>query len=429
MKGVYGEIYRIAIPSIITNITTPLLSMLDVLIVGHLGDALYIAAIAVGGSMFNMIYWLFGFLRMGASGLTAQANGASDFREVSIVLWRGITVALLGAILLLLLQKAICTFGLSIMDVPTGASGYAARYFYILIWGAPAVLANYTFTGWFLGQKDARTPMWISFLINVSNIAVSLLLVYGFGLKIEGVAFGTLTAQWLGAIAGAVVIVFRYRPGRVSPAEVMKIEGLKSFFGININIFLRTLCLIGVTVWFTRAGASQGSVVLAVNLLLMQLFSLFSYFMDGFAFAGESLTGNYIGQKDGKGLDEGIKALLKIGMLTAVVFSILYIASGDLFIRFLTDDVTVRHASGEYLLWAAAVPACGFLAFTWDGIFIGATRTRSMLWSMAGATAVFFAVYYVSYPYLHNHGLWLAFVSYLGVRGLILSLLRKQIKI
>ncbi|MDE6556765.1 MAG: MATE family efflux transporter, partial [Duncaniella sp.] len=249
MGSTFRDILRIAVPSIITNITTPLLALLDVVIVGHLGDAAFIAAIAVGGSMFNMIYWLFGFLRMGASGLTAQANGASDPRQVALVLWRGILVGLTGAALLILLRKIICAFGMTLMDIPAGAEIYAQKYFLILVWGAPAVLANYCFTGWFLGQMDAKTPMWIAFVINVSNILISLLLVYGFRMKIEGVTFGTLSAQWLGALAGVAVIAYRYRPSLKSLSGIFDARGLKGYFTVNVNIFLRRLCLIGLTVW------------------------------------------------------------------------------------------------------------------------------------------------------------------------------------
>ena len=426
MKGIYRDILRIAVPSIITNITTPLLSLLDVVIVGHLGDQLFIAAIAVGGSMFNMIYWLFAFLRMGASGLTAQANGASDHEAVAQVLWRGVTVSLAASAILILLQGIVCRLGLSVMDVPSGTDLYAARYFYILIWGAPAVLLNYTFTGWFLGQSDARSPMWISTLINVSNILISLFLVYGLGLKIEGVAYGTLSAQWIGAVAGVLVIVFRYQPRRVSLRNVLQRAGLRSYATVNINILLRTLCLICVTVWFTRAGASQGSAILAVNLLLMQFFSMFSYFMDGFAFAGESIAGNCIGRRDAAALSDNVRALLRIGTVTALVFSGLYLFAGDFLLNFMTDDAGIRAAASDFVYWAAVIPMAGFMAFTWDGIFIGATRTRDMLFSMGGAMIVFFSAYFLLSPRLGNHGLWLAFALYLAVRGVILHLLWKR---
>lgn len=427
MKQINREILSIAVPSIITNITTPLLALMDVVIVGHMGSADYIAAIAVGGTIFNMLYWLFAFLRMGTSGLTAQANGASDHGETSLVLMRGLSVALGASLIMLLLQKPILGMAIGILEVRGDVAEMVREYFSILIWGAPAYLATFVLTGWFLGLKEAKVPMWVSFIINLSNIAVSLTLVFVFGMKVKGVACGTLAAQWIGFMVGISIALIRFRPVIASWHELLDTSELKRFFSVNIDIFFRTLCLIAVTVWFTRIGSTQGTVILAVNTLLMQFFILFSYFMDGFAFAGEALCGNCIGSGDKEGLVRTIKALFRWSMVMVIAFTAVYAVAGEGIMSLLSDDRSVILSSREFYSWVIAIPAVGFAAFTWDGIFIGATRTREMLISIAGATMVYFGLYTLLFPVIGNHGLWIAFLSYLLCRGLILTMLRKRI--
>lgn len=426
MKQVDRQILSLAIPSIIANITTPLLGMVDVAVTGHLGKAAYLAAIAVGGSMFNMLYWLFGFLRMGSSGMTAQAYGADDRRATDLILYRALLVAFIAGAIIIALQTPISGIVLRFMDPDPDTLGFATRYFEICVWGAPAVLGTYALGGWFLGMQNSRAQMWMSIVINLANIAVSLTLVYGFRLTIEGVATGTMTAQWLGLVTG-LLICRRYRPIGRSWSEIADMRQLQRFFAVNTDIFLRTVCLVAVTVWFTRAGAQQGTVMLAVNALLMQLFMLFSFFMDGFAFAGEALCGRDVGRHDIGGLRRSIKALFSWGAGLALLFTLLYLTGGQWFLSLMSDDARVVESAGEYLWWAATIPIAGFAAFTWDGVFIGATRTRWMLISMAGATALFFTACLALFPSLHNHALWLAFTLYLAARGLGQSILARRL--
>lgn len=416
------EILSLAIPSIITNITTPLLALMDVAIVGHMGDAAYIAAIAVGGTVFNMIYWLFAFLRMGTSGMSAQAHGASDNAELDLVLARGMAVALGASLLIILFSPLIAHLAFAIMDVEPQVRTMAETYFFILVWGAPAVLSTYTLSGWSLGRKNPKAPMWVSFIINIGNIVVSLILVYIFRLKIEGVAIGTLSAQWLGALAFAVIVRRKYHPAISSARQIFQRGALRRFFSVNADIFLRTCCLIAVTVWFTRVGSEQGVVTLAVNTLLMQFFILFSYFMDGFAFAGEAICGNSLGASDRERLNTAIRALLKWGVYMATLFTVTYLTCGGWIMHMLSGDETVIDASREYFHWVTLIPFAGFLAFTWDGIYIGITRTHEMLLSMALSTLLYFALYFILFPHIGNHGLWIAFLSYLLSRGIILHL-------
>lgn len=416
------SIFALAIPAIVANITTPLLSLVDITIVGHLGSAVFVGAIAVGGSLFNMIYWLFGFLRFGTSGLTAQSVGRGDTDGVNLTGLRSLLIAVGIGLLLIVLHRPLGMLALRIMDADAETRRMALTYFNILIYGAPAVLMQYSMTGWFVGRQDTRSPMYVSIVVNVVNIGVSLLLVYCFNLGIVGVALGTLIAQWTGCIMALCIACPHSAPWRV----VWQPAAIKRFFSVNVDIFLRTLCLIAVTVWFTRTGAAQGAVMLAVNTLLLQLFILFSYFMDGFAFAAEALCGKYYGAGDKLGLSRCIRRFLSWGAVLAVLFTVIYALGGSAFLQLLTDETDVIAASVEFQWWGVAVPLAGFLAFMWDGIVIGLTRTRLMLLSMAVSTALFFGLNCLLVPMFGNHALWLAFISYLLCRGIILSICCKS---
>lgn len=414
------SIAAISIPAIITNVTTPLLALCDVAITGHMGNASYIAAIAVGGTMFNMLYWLFGFLRMGTSGTTAQAVGAGDRNSAHAIIRRALLLSLLLSVSLIMLQKPLAALILRIIDAPVNVSDMAGRYFSILIWGAPATLGTFTFTGWLIGMQNTRIPMWVSIFINVFNITASLILVYGSGLKIEGVAIGTLSAQWAGFILTAILSIRRYGMLRMEIRSIFDYRELKRFFRINSDIFLRTVCLVAVTLWFTRTGAGQGTVMLAVNTLLMQLFTIFSYMMDGVAYAGEALCGRYLGERRYDLLGRTINALMLIGLAGAVLFTLAYFAGGTSLLSLLSSERDVIVCSQEYFAWAATIPLAGFMAFVWDGIMIGLTRTRAMLGSMVCGAAIFFTACGLLIPNLGNHGLWLSFILYLMLRGLFL---------
>ncbi len=426
------QILQIALPSIVSNITVPLLGLVDVSIVGHLGAPAYIGAIAVGGMLSNIIYWIFAFLRMGTSGMTSQAYGRRDLPEVMRLLCRAIGVGMAVACCLIALQTPIRQTAFLLIQ-PTGEVGrLATTYFHICIWGAPAMLGLYGLTGWYIGMQNSRIPMFIAITQNVVNIAASLALVYGFHLKVEGVALGTLIAQWAGLLTG--LALWRRNYGRLWKylhgqwGSLWQGEALRRFFGVNRDIFLRTLCLVAVTLFFTSAGAAQGEVILAVNTLLMQLFTLFSFVMDGFAFAGEALAGRHIGARNRQAFDATVRHLFYWGGALAALFTLAYAWGGNGFLNLLTDEPEVAGAAGEYFYWAVAIPVAGIAAFTWDGVFIGATATRGMLVSMAVATLLFFGMYYGLRPLLGNHALWLAFIIYLSMRGFLQTGLSKQMK-
>ena len=425
------QILRIAIPSIISNITVPLLGLIDVTIVGHLGSAAYIGAIAVGGMLFSMIYWIFGFLRMGTGGLTAQAYGAKNQPEMARILMRSVIISLLLAAALIILQYPIRMAAFTIIDASAEVQRLATQYFHICILGAPATLALYSFNGWFIGMQNSRYPMYIAITQNIVNIAASLLFVLGMHMKVDGVALGTLIAQYSGFVMAVLLWLSHYSPLRIHMKRngLFDTEAMRRFFTVNRDIFLRTICLVAVTTFFTSTGAAYGDVVLAVNTLLMQLFTLFSYIMDGFAYAGEALTGKCIGERNSTHLRSTVLLLFKWGIGLSAVFTLLYGIGGQGFLSLLTDDSTVISASSEYFYWVLAIPIAGFSAFLLDGICIGATATRIMLKAMIVASVSFFLVYFGARSVLCNHALWIGFIVYLSLRGIMQAYWLRRLRI
>lgn len=419
------QILHIALPSIISNITVPLLALVDTTIVGHLGSASYIAAIALSGMIFNMIYWLFNFLRMGTGGLTAQAYGANQHQATSYILLRSLTIAGGIALTLLLLQRPIFQVTFHFVTATAEVRSLASIYFNILIWGAPAMLALYSFTGWFLGMQNARIPMCIAITQNVVNIAVSTLLVFGCHLKIEGVALGTLISQYTALLLAVIFCLTKFDVKQHFELKaILDINTLKRFFQVNRDIFLRTLCLIAVTTYFTSAGSTQGELTLAANTLLMQFFIIFSYFMDGFAYAGEALGGRYFGAHDRLNFQRVTRCLFAWGGALSVLFFFIYFLSGTSLLHLLTNDSQVINRAQQYLPIIYFIPLISFAAFLFDGLYIGTTATRYMLISMFCASAAFFVL--INVCTLSNTLLWLAFLVYLGGRGLMQAFLFKK---
>ena len=439
------QILQIALPSIVSNITVPLLGMIDVAIVGHMGSPAYIGAVAVGSMIFNLVYWLFGFLRMGSSGLTSQALGRRDLTEVASILARSVFIAFSIALLLILLQIPMKWASFALIGPTEDVIPFASTYFNIVIWGAPAVLGLYSMLGWFIGMQNTRFPMFISIMQNVVNILASLTLVYGFGMKIEGVAMGTVIAQYAGFIVALGLVVryygrlFRGYGGtgvrgleiclwqmysRTSVPPYLRTPEISKFFSINRDIFLRTLCLVAVNLYFTSAGARQGAVILSVNTVMMQLYLFFSYFMDGFAYAGEALGGKAYGARNTTAFHETLRRLWMWALIVATAYTLLYIIGGQWIVGLLTDEPQVIETSRDYLYWAWLIPAAGCVAFIWDGVFIGLTATRGMLVSSFLSALAFFAICHISLLFPHsslpeNHFLWLAMVIYLAMRGIL----------
>lgn len=421
------NIFSIAIPAIIANVATPLLSMSDMAISGRMGSADFIAAVSLGGVIFNLIYWLLGFLRMGTSGLTAQCFGANNSRGVKITLLRSLSVAVVVGTLIVATSFLFMPFLIEAMGAKGEVVGLVVRYCKICIWGAPAVLVVSSFTGWYVGLQNSRMPMVVSLVMVGCNIALSWALVFLFHFGVEGLACGTLTAQYVGAAMFVVNSRKRISNDRIHLNDFFRWSEFQRFFSLNFDIFLRTLCMVGVTFWFTRVGASQGAVVLAANSLLMQFFTMFSYFMDGFAYAAEAMSGRLFGARHIGELKKLEKTLFVICGVLALLFSAGYFVGGDLLLSILSDEKEVNTKAGEYMMWVATIPLAGFMAFLFDGIAIGLTKTRLMLWSLVISSLVFFAAYFSLRNVMGNHALWLAFVLYLATRGCWLSVVLRRL--
>ncbi len=426
--AIMKQVFKLALPSIISNITVPLLGIIDLTIVGHMGDVIYIGAIAIGTMIFNVLYWLFGFLRMGTSGMTSQALGRRDLTEAMRLLVRSLTISTAIAVIFILFQLPIRWMALTIMQPTEQIAEQAAIYFSICIWGAPAMLGLYGLTGWFIGMQNTRIPMLVSIFQNIVNIVASVTFVFGFGMKIQGVALGTLTALWTGFLL-AMYCWKRYY-GRLAEYnwkdDLFKRSTMVRFFAVNRDIFIRTLFLVGVNFFFISAGSRQGAIILSVNTLLMTLFTLFSYVMDGFAYAGEALSGKYYSAANKLAFDRVYRSLFAWGTIMAVVFTLVYAVGGNGFLMLLTNEAVVVQAAETYFWWAVMIPIVSVSAFVYDGIFIGLTATRGMLVSSVISALVFFVLYLALQSYLENHALWLAFIVYLGLRGGIQWLLYRR---
>ncbi|MDO5663846.1 MAG: MATE family efflux transporter [Bacteroidia bacterium] len=422
------KIFRLAVPNIITNITVPLLGMIDIAIAGHLGSAIYIGAIALGANIFNMIYWNFGFIRMSSSGFVAQAYGARNFTEAMNVLIRSLIVGLGIGLLIVLLQFPIGKFALSLIKSGTESKNAVETYFRICIWSAPAVLGTYAFKGFFIGMQNAKTPMIIAILNNLLNIALSFLFVFGFGMKVAGIALGTMLSQ---VITFIICILMWHRfYGRLKKyivkSSIFDTTAIRSFFKVNGDVFVRTFLLTLVTTFFTFVSSGMGDMILAANALLMQFFMLFSYFMDGFAYAGEALTGRYVGANNKAMLVQMLKRLFFWGFIVSAVSVAIYLFFPNQILQILTNDIAVIETTKSFLFWTILIPITGFAAFLWDGVFIGATASKEMRNAMIFSAVIFFACYYITTPSMGNNGLWLAFILYLSIRGIAQTIWAKK---
>lgn len=423
-----SQILKLALPSVVANITVPLLGLVDTTIVGHMGRAEYIAAVAIGSTIFNMLYWLFGFLRMGTTGLVSQAHGAGDDQSIRESLLHSLVIGAFISLCLLLLQTPLLRLCLWLMSPSDDVAQYTASYFRVCIWGAPAMLASYSLTGWFIGMKDTRTPMWIAILQNLLNILCTLIFVFVFHLGVCGVALGTV----VGLYSGCIYAVYKIRRNGYEHGLCFAIKRVKgeycksiknSVSSVYVYIFLRTLCLVAVTVYFTTAGSRMGTLTLDANAILMQFFIVYSYFTDGLANAAEALSGNYLGRQDSSGLRLIIRRLLLWGFCLALFFMVLYASIGSYFLYILTNQQEVVSFALHYLPWVVVIPLMAFSAFIWDGVYIGMTLTRQMFQSMLASSIVFFVLWLVLESSYGNHALWLAFVAYLGTRSLMQTIL------
>lgn len=415
------NILRIALPSIVTNITVPLLGLIDLSIAGHLGDAMFIGAMSVGAMMFNLTYWNFGFLRMGTSGITAQAYGRGDTSALQGALLRSCFLAAVIAFAIVALQYPLQKITLAIIAPSPEVQQLAKDYYMIVVWGAPAVLVMMALKGWFLGMQDSKSAMNISIFVDSLNVVASLTAVYGFGMGFKGIATGTLVAEYLG-LAFSLWLLARKHPSMIRTINfrhLMQWTELKRMMTVNSHIFVRSFCMILVTLSFVSIGARSGDLTLAVNALIMQLFILFSYFMDGIAFAGEALVGRYVGEGNHRMRRNCVKHLMAWGVVVMVVYAAAYGLLPQQIFSLLTSESQVVLVAVHYRWWCVAIPLASMAAFVWDGVFIGQTDTRGMLIAVMSASATFFAIYFLLAEPQGNNRLWLAFIIYLAMRSLV----------
>lgn len=423
------KILNIAIPNIISNITIPLLGIVDLALVGHLDSKVYIGAIAIGSMIFNFIYWGFSFLRMGTSGFAAQSYGKKDFSESFYILYRALFVGLIGAIFLLIIQKPIDLFSFYILNGSDEVEFFARQYFYIRIWAAPATIAIYSISGWYIGMQNAKIPMIIAITINLLNVGFNILFIKVFGMKSDGVALGTVLAQYSGLIVGIFFLLKSSK--RLKSAfnikEILQIDALKRFFNVNKDIFIRTMSLVLALSFFTAKSAKSGDTLLAVNTLLLQFFTIYAYIVDGFAFAGEALAGKYFGAKDKINLLKVTKLLFYWGLVLSGIFTIAYYFGDNMLLKVLTNNTEVIQNIQPYLFWVYLIPVLTFGAFIWDGIFIGVTASASMRNAMLISTfLIFLPSYFILHHYYHNHGLWAAFMIFMIARFVTLSIYARK---
>jgi MATE family multidrug resistance protein len=418
------KILNIAIPNIISNITIPLLGIVDLALVGHLDSKVYIGAIAIGSMIFNFIYWGFSFLRMGTSGFTAQSYGKKNFKESFFILYRALFVGIIGALFLLILQKPIGLLSFYILDGSSEVEFFARQYFYIRIWAAPATIAIYSISGWFIGMQNAKIPMVIAIVINILNITFNLFFVKILGMKSDGVALGTVLAQYSGLIVGILFLTKHSKRLKIYLIikDILQAKALKKFFNVNKDIFIRTMSLVLALSFFTAKSAKSGDTLLAANTLLLQFFTIYAYIVDGFAFAGEALAGRYYGAQDKVKLIKVTKLLFYWGLILAMIFTIVYYFGGNLLLSVLTNNVEVIQNIQPYLFWIYLIPILTFGAFIWDGIFIGVTASSGMRNAMLISTfLIFLPSYFILNHFFGNHGLWAAFMLFMIARFVTLS--------
>ncbi len=422
----HRKVWTIAWPMVISNISTPLLGLVDTAVIGQLESASYLGAIALGVLLFNFLYLGLGFLRMGTTAFTAQAFGAGDDAEVDAGLGRAVIVGLSLGLVMIAVQLPIAAGAFWLLEGSAQVESLARNYLAIRIWGAPAALTVFVFVGWFIGLQKTKLALALQVWLNAVNIILDVFFVMGLGWDVDGVAYGTLIAEWSTVLVGAALVwrELAVRQGKRPSANwsrMLDVPALRRMLSVNGDIFIRTICLVFAFSWFTAQGAKAGDTILAANYVLMQFIMFASFFLDGFAFAAETLVGSAIGAQKRKQLTDSVLISTRIAGGTAFVLTILFIAFGGFVIDTLTTAPDVRAEARNYLLWAASIPIVAVWCFQLDGIFIGATRGADLRNMMVISLAVYLAFWYALTP-VGNHGLWAAFIAFFIARGITLGL-------
>ena len=423
------EILKLAIPNIISNITIPLLGLVDMILMGHLGSPAYIGAIALGGTIFSVLYSFFSFLRAGTTGFTAQALGSNDNNEIIYSLYRSLCIGIPIIILILAMQVPIARLSAFLLEGSDEVKSLAIKYFYIRIWAAPANIMLYCLNGWFVGMQNTKIPMFIAILINVFNIIFSILFVLVLKQNVTGVALGTVIAQYSGLTLAILLLIKNYKSYfvKINKDVLLDFGKIKRFFKVNTDLMIRSFLLIISIAFFTNQSAKLGDNILAINMIIMQSFYIFSYFTDGFAYAGEALVGKFVGSNDKENLIKSIKLLLLWGFSISIPFTILYALFPSTFVRIISDNPNILSEVEPYYIYMILIPIITFAAFIWDGVYIGATASKAIRNTMIIATIfVFIPAWYFLVPQFENHGLWIAFLCFMIARSVAMTFMAKR---
>ena len=418
------QIYRLALPNIISNFSIPLLGAVDTALMGRLESEHYLGAVGIGGVIFSFIYWGFGFLRMATTGLTAQAFGEKDLRECGRLLLRAICIGITSSLLLLIFQWQLIDLSFRLIDASPEVEHLARIYFYIRIYAAPATLCLHAFHGIFLGLQNARYPMFLTIVVNLVNVVLNLVFVRLFDMKVAGIALATVIAQYIGLFV-AILLFSRYYRGilpRWDFREILALSKLKHFLNISADIFIRTCCLVFSHAYFTAKSAALSDTFLAINTILLQYINLLSYAIDGFAFAAESLIGKYKGADDLQNLKQTTRLIFLWAFLFAGVILLILVCFGERLLYVFTDQGALIEQAKVYLIWVIVAPVINVAAYIWDGIFLGATASRALRNSVIVSTLLYLSALYLLMPF-GNHGLWGALTLLLVARGVTLTVL------
>lgn len=405
---------------ILSNISVPLLGMVDTGVTGHLDSPSYLGAVALGSTIFGFLYTGVNFLRMGTTGIAAQRYGAEDAEGLRTCLGQALIVALGIACMLLALQQPIGTLALDLLGAGPVVTGHAWEYFSIRIWSAPATLVNYALIGWFIGLQNARVPLLVVVVANAMNVVLDLVFVIGLGMTVDGVALASVIAEFSGAAAGLTFAArdLARRGGSWNTKKLVSPGAYRAFLSINGHLFVRTLSLMFTFAFVTAQGARLGGLVLAANAILMNLQNLLSFALDGFAHAAEALVGKATGSGSREAVQRAVGVTLRWSLYISLAFGVMFLVGGPLFVNLLTDLPEIRETTLRYLPWMVASPLVSVWAFLYDGVFVGATRAREMRDIMLASTFLVFVPAWYLLQSFGNDGLWLAFLVFMASRGL-----------
>ena len=423
-QEINNQIYRLALPNIISNFSIPLLGAVDTALMGRLESEHYLGAVGIGGVIFSFIYWGFGFLRMATTGLTAQAFGENDMLECGRLLLRATCIGIMVSLLLFFFQWQLADVSFLLIDTSPEVEHLARAYFHIRIYAAPATLCLHALHGVFLGLQNARYPMLLTIVVNLVNIVLNLVFVRTLDMKVEGVALATVIAQYVGLFLAVLLFFRRYRSLLTgwNFREVLSFSKLKRFLSISGDIFIRTCCLVFSHAFFTAKSAALSDTLLAVNTVLLQFINLMSYAIDGFAFAAESMIGRYKGAQDMSNLKQTTRQIFLWAFLFGGVIMLIFVCFGEQLLYVFTDQVSLIQQAAPYLIWIIVAPVVNVAAYIWDGIFLGATASKALRNSVIVSTFLYFSAVYLLMPF-GNHGLWGALTLLLVARGVSLTVL------